>query len=286
MQRVSIIKKPSKSKWLFLSALGRYVLRVQRLYLTAHIPVSTAALAYYGLFSLLPLFLLLLGMTGFFLKGSPDLYAFVQEEIETIALSLFPMAADVGRQLLDFLTAQALSFTLTSMFFLFWSSSNFFAVLSYSLTLIFGGDPYTFKGRILALLIPFFGGMALIVLALLNLLAGMVLRYLPFSLPTFFGTMISRVLLVGVILFALRILPKEPPQFWPTCLASLGITLSWICLARFLPLLLPKTSYELIYGPFAGFALILFGFYLAMWFLLLGAICLQAALQNEKTAMA
>lgn len=264
----------------------RYILRVRRLYLTAHIPVSTAALAYYGLFSLLPLFLLLLGITGFFLKGRPDLYAFVQEEVETITLSLFPMAADVGRQLLDFLAAQALSFTLTSMIFLFWSSSNFFAVLSYSLTLIFGGNPYAFKGRIWALLIPFFGGLALIILALLNLLGGMVLRDLPFSLPAFFGNMISRMLLAGVILFVLRVLPNEPPHFWPTCLTSLGITLSWICLARFLPLLLPKTRYEIIYGPFAGFALILLGFYLAMWFLLVGAICLQATFQKEKATAA
>jgi len=39
----------------------------------------------------------------------------------------------------------------------------------------------------------------------------------------------------------------------------------------------------MIYGPFAGFALILLGFYFAMWLLLVGAISLQAALQKESS---
>jgi len=130
---------------------------------------------------------------------------------------------------------------------------------------------------------PFLGGFALIILAILNLISGMIFRYLPFSLPALFSNLISYLLLIGILLFCFRILPKEPPKLLAAFLTSLGIAFSWTLLARLLPLLLPKTSYEMIYGPFAGFALILLGFYLAMWLLLVGAICLQAALQKESS---
>jgi membrane protein len=267
----------------YLRAFGHYLLSVQRLYLKTHVALSSLALAYYGLFSLLPLFLLLLGIAGFLLKGRPDVYAVVQAEVQALTLSLFPAAGEFGHQLLTFLTAKALSFTVTSIIFLLWSSSNFFAVLSYALTLIFGGDPYTLKGRIWALLMPFLGGFALIILAILNLISGMIFRYLPFSLPALFSNLISYVLLIGILLFCFRVLPKEPPKLLAALLTSLGIAFSWTLLARLLPLLLPKTSYEMIYGPFAGFALILLGFYFAMWLLLVGAISLQAALQKESS---
>jgi len=109
----------------YLRAFGQYLLAVYRLYLKTHVALSSAALAYYGLFSLLPLFLLLLGMAGFLLKGRPDVYAVVQDEVQALTLSLFPAAGEFGHQLLTFLTAKALSFTVTSIIFLLWSSSNF-----------------------------------------------------------------------------------------------------------------------------------------------------------------
>jgi len=75
-------------------------------------------------------------MAGFLLKGRPDIYALVQTEVQALTLSLFPAAGEFGHQLLTFLTTKALPFTVTSIIFLLWSSSNFFAVLSYALTII------------------------------------------------------------------------------------------------------------------------------------------------------
>jgi membrane protein len=39
-----------------------------------------------------------------------------------------------------------------------------------------------------------------------------------------------------------------------------------------IPALLPRSQYELFYGPLAGFLLAMLGFYLSMWILLVGGL--------------
>ena len=43
-----------------------------------------------------------------------------------------------------------------------------------------------------------------------------------------------------------------------------------------LPKLLPRSQYELLYGPLAGFVLALLGLYLVLWVFLLGAVVARA----------
>ncbi|WP_337845751.1 YhjD/YihY/BrkB family envelope integrity protein [Thermus sp.] len=247
-----------------------------RLYQEAHVPFFAAALAYYALLSLAPLLLLLLGVFGLLLQGNPALKEGVLEALEGATLALFPTRPELGADLLRFLTRGAFPLTLASSLLLLWSASNFFAALSYALGLIFG-VALGVRNRLLALAMPFFLGLGLILLALLGLALGFVVRFLPPGWRGALGPLENLLpLFLAFLLFllvyglfarprALRDLPPLASGAGVGALLFEGVRLG-------LPKLLPRSQYELLYGPLAGFVLALLGLYLVLWIFLLGAV--------------
>ncbi|MGK0617474.1 YhjD/YihY/BrkB family envelope integrity protein [Meiothermus cerbereus] len=282
------------------------IAQVYQLYTRAHIPFFSAALAYYALFSLMPLLILLAGVFGLVLSGNQDLrHAVLLRLIELVVL-LFPTQPDLAQTVVNFLTRGAFPLTLASLLVLLWASSNFFAALAYALSLIFGRaspppQPATdwpqatplaepglrrrfqrglallavMRGRIAGLLAPLLLGLALILLALFGLALGFLLRYLPAELSFLRnGVEVVVPVLGAMLLFFLTymLLPVPTPRVLAALAAATLAALAWEGVRLGLPLLLPRTQYELVYGPIAGFLLALAGFYLTMWILLVGAV--------------
>lgn len=281
--------------------------RVYGLYNSSHIPFFSAALAYYAVFSLMPLLFLLAGVFGFVLEGNDTLRnGFLLRLIELVVL-LFPTQPEIAQTLVSFLTRGAFPITSISLIVLLWSSSNFFAALAYALGIIFGGvspqqgaqaalnqvgtayDPSPLRravrtvlqrlgfvrGRLVGLLAPLLLGLGLILLALVGLIVSFVLRYLPAGWGDLRGGLEFLIPILGA--FALYfmtyfLLPLRRPRPGPAALAALAAALTWEGMRLGLPLLLPRTQYEVLYGPIAGFLLALIGFYLTMWILLSGAV--------------
>ncbi|RIH83168.1 YhjD/YihY/BrkB family envelope integrity protein [Calidithermus roseus] len=287
--------------------MNPWLSRMYRAYTDAHIPFFAAALAYYALFSLMPLLFLLVGVFGFVLSGNEDLRnAFLLRLVE-LTVYLLPTEPELAGGLVSFLTRGAFSITLGSLVILLWTSSNFFAALAHALSIIFGGlasnshqnkPPVLAEGhtsimaqrllrlgqrswryvrsRVLALLAPLMLGLALILLALGGLVLSFVLRYLPPELGILRGGLEVALPLIGAfVLFLLTyvLLPLPAPRLGAAVVAASVAALAWDGMRLGLPLLLPRAQYyEVLYGPIAGFLLALVGFYLTMWILLVGAV--------------
>lgn len=192
---------------------------------------------------------------------------------------LFPARPELAQDLFRFLTRGAFPLTLGSGLLLLWSASNFFAALSYALGLVFG-RALGFRHRLLGLLMPLALGLGLILLALGGLALGFFLRFVPEAWRGFLGPLEGLLsLLAAFFLFLLtyalfrgvgRFKDLLPLTAGAAAAASLfeGVRLG-------LPRLLPRSQYELLYGPLAGFVLALLGLYLVLFALLLGAVVAQ-----------
>ena len=256
----------------------RFALRVYHHYTHSHIPFFAAALSYYALFSIMPLLFLLVGVFGLVLSGNPGLKSQVVVRIRELALLLFPTQPDLATNLLNFLLSGAASLTVGSSIILFWASSNFFAGLAYAIGTIFGSSP-SVRNRLAGLVAPFLIGLGLILVSLLGISMGFLLRYLPKELVFLRGGFEQLVLFLGTtLLFHLtyRFLPSRSPKRLHAFIGAVAAAIAWEGIRIGVPLLLPRSQYELFYGPLAGFLLALLGFYLSMWVLLGGAVVARA----------
>lgn len=244
-----------------------------RIYQQAHIPLFAAALSYYALFSLMPLLFLLIGIFGFLLAGNAGLEHVFLSRLASLTLSLFPTQPQLAQAILHFLTRGAAPLTLGSLVVLAWSSSNFFAALAYALAIVFESPP-GFRGRIAGLLAPAILGFGLILISLIGLGLAFLFHFLPTRFSPFEGFLERALPLLGaggLFFLTYRWLPPHPPRTLPALVASFCATLVWEVLRRGIPQLLPRSHYEVLYGPLAGLLLGLLGFYLTMWILLSGA---------------
>lgn len=261
-----------------MPAVLAFVRRLYSIYSRSHIPFFAAALAYYAIFSLMPVLFLLGGVFGFALSGKPDLQqAFVQRLTE-FALALFPAQPDLATGSVKFLVRGAFPITLGSLLILLWSSSGFFTALSYALSVIFGRVS-VLRGRIAGLLSPVLLGLGLILLSLLGVSLSFWVRYLPPELAGMRGAFKQALPLAGgfaLFFLTYRFLPQTRPSTLHTSIAAALAALAWEGMRIGLPELLPRSQYELLYGPLAGVLLGLLGFYLTMWILLMGAVVAKA----------
>ncbi len=249
-----------------------------RLYQEAHLPFFAAALAYYALFSLMPFLFLLVGIFGFFLKD-PVLEQGVLQNIRAFTEGLFPTHPETAQALLGFLSRSAFPLTLASGLLLLWASSNFFAALTYVLGLLFGRPTPLrtagLRGRLLGLFFPFLFGLGLILLALLGLGLGFLLRFLPLEAKRLFPSLLPLLATYTLFFLVYALLPPIRPKAIASAAGAALATALFEAIRLGLPRLLPRSQYELLYGPLAGFVLVLLGFYLTMWVLLAGALVVR-----------
>ncbi len=252
----------------------------------SRVPVAlfAAALSYYALLGLFPLLLLLVGLAGLVLAKNPELYASFEGELRVLVTRLFPAAEGAAREILEALTQGATGFTLGSAVLLFWTASHFFTALSSVLSEVFGTRPRPWQTRFLGLLGPVLLGLALMLASALSLVLGLVVGLLPQgpwrSLASPAATYAASVL---VLFFIYRFLPSPPPPSGPALFFAILAALGWSAVVFAVGHFLPLKRYALVYGPLAGPALLLLGFYLLMWVLIVGAVALAAYANPEPS---
>ncbi len=245
----------------------------------AQVPIGlyAAALSYYALLGLFPLLVLVVGIAGLVLARSPDLYANFEAELSALVTRLFPAAKDAAQEILLALTSGATGFTLGSALLLLWTASHFFTALASVLATIFGGEGRTWRTRFLGLLGPVLLGLALMLGSVLSLVLGLLVGLLPQgpwrALANPVATYAASVL---VLFFIYRFLPSPPPPSGPALFSAILAAVGWSVVVHGVGHFLPLKRYALVYGPLAGPALLLLGFYLLMWVLIAGAVLLAA----------
>ena len=240
-------------------------------------PEAAASLAYYAIFTLFPLVLLIAAFGTSFLR-SDVVYDAVAEALQ----GLFPV---VGKELvedgLERLMLQRTSVGLFGLIALLWAASSFFAVLVQHINLAFPAARPSgmIRHRLLALLI--------VLLVLLLFMASLILsgiasllrsaqviallpseslwRAISFLLPWLFTFLMFAALY--------RWVPTHGASWRATFVGALAATIAWQLAAMLFGWFVSSglVNYEVVYGSLAAFVGLLFWIYLSCYIVLLGA---------------
>lgn len=233
-------------------------------------PVTAAALAYYGLFSLFPLALVTLAFFAYALPQVP-----VRETAVELAARYLPGAERLVRENIAQLIRYRSGVGLAGLAFLLWAASSVFAALTRALGRTLGpsGRRSPVRARLLAL--------AMVVLTALLLAASVaVSALLAFFarrglLPADLGMLAGAggfALIFCAILATYRLVPRDAPplaDLWPgAVVATAGL---YVARAVFVGYLISVGRYQLIYGSVGAVIVALLWFYVSAAIVLFGA---------------
>ncbi len=238
--------------------------------------MRAAALAYYALFSLFPLVLLIISAVGFVLR-SPAWQQQIMNQIE----GLLPTRGDVvGAVVQEVITARGAT-GLLGMLTLLWTASGFFGALEASINHIFSSEQKRswWRRRGLGML------MVLIMAPLLLLATGLTslshlivyLRFLPDVIIKLVksGLDYTLTLLMIVLVFSalLHWVPRRRPGWSATLIGALVTAILWSGITSAFTWYLGSgfATYNLVYGPIAAMIALILWLYLTSFVILLGA---------------
>ena len=251
---------------------------------------ATAGLAYYSMFSLFPLALLLV------VAGS----SWFQEEIARqqaiqFVTDLFPISQELTTQLIQSMLERRGAVTLLSVIGLIWAASGFFNLLVRNINRAWPGirTRHFVRTRLEALFIV----VALGILFLLSMLATSAFELLakmrlPFWQELFYQGPLRKILSFSVPLF-LRMcvlwglyfwIPKtavdRKAAFW----SALVVTLSWRAVTALFTWYLQSgvNYYDVVYGSLSTTVVSMFWLYLSNYTLLMGAYLCAAISERNK----
>lgn len=238
-------------------------------------PIQASALAYYAVFSIFPLILLIAVLVSNI--AGP---AVARDQIASgLALFLPQSSIDAIREVLALALNQSAEFGVIALIGLVWSATGLFA----SVTDALDGSFHATQGRSLwqARLLALFMGMILVFLVLASFITSGVLRLilaLSFETNNFITLGLSFVPLgLNLVIFALlfRFIPARIVSWdaiWPSALVG---ALGWeLAKSAFEWYLTNLASYSIIYGSIATAIVLLFWAYLmASIFLLAAELC-------------
>ncbi len=244
------------------------------------IGIRAAALAYFAVFSIFPLALLVISAVGFFLDDPVR-----QQQVLDAISNLLPDMADIVVEIAEgamnnVVQSRNLS-GLIAVIGLLWSASGFFRALEFSVHTIFGiGDPRPLwksrgVGMILVLLVT---PMLLVTVALTSF--GHLLIDLPFIpeiVQTFLSAGISQTITLLLSIGAFFLLYRFVPNPWtPVRIALIGASaagVAWMALTYGFNWYLQSgfANYSALYGSIGAVIALIFYMYLANYVVLLGA---------------
>lgn len=258
----------------------------------ARAPEAAASIAYYALFSLFPLVLILIVAGSFFLQR-----AVVQEQLITWIAEVIPGSSDLINQNIQQVLNLRSTFGLIAIFSLLWSSSGVFNTLALNINRAWPDAPSRsfVSNRLIALVMV--GG--LIGISFIVLVLKTMVRLLPqhFSLLGFTNWEESSLWKVILITSppVLNFLIYWVLYWWipnievggrASSIASLIITIiqrlftmafSWYLGSGF-------ERYELVYGSLSTIVVLMFWAYFSSWITLWGAHLTAAISRREKQA--
>ena len=255
---------------------------------------ATAGLAYYSMFSIFPLALLLVVAGSSWFKAE-----IARQQAIQFVTELFPISQSLTEQIIQSMLDSRGAMTIVSMAGLLWAASGYFNLLVRNINRAWPGirTRHFVRTRLEALLIVVVLG----VLFLLSMLATSMFELLgklnfPFwqdifyqgSTRTILSFSVPLLLRIGVLWGLYFWVPKtdvnRKAAFW----SALIVTVLWRTVTTFLTWYLSSgfIYYDVIYGSLSTTIISLFWLYLSNYVLLLGAHLCVAIAQNtgaEKT---
>jgi membrane protein len=251
---------------------------------------ATAGLAYYSMFSLFPLALLLVVTSSSWFREE-----IARQQAILFVTDLFPISQELTTQLIQSMLEQRGAVTLLSVIGLIWAASGFFNLLVRNINRAWPGirTRHFVRTRLEALLIV----VALGILFLLSMLATSAFELLakmklPFWQELFYQGPLRKILSFSVPLF-LRMcilwglyfwIPKtavdRKAAFW----SALVVTLSWRAVTALFTWYLRSgvAYYDVVYGSLSTTVVSMFWLYLSNYTLLMGAYLCAAISEHNK----
>lgn len=263
------------------------------------LPLTAAGLAYYAIFSLGPILLLIVGGVALTVSRDSELARNFEASLITLVAEIFPAVANseiltkqAFNAAFDFLQEGALLRSLISLLLLLWSASGFFTSLQIVLESIF--EDATAKNywhkRLLGVLLIFLVGVVvsveLVGSTILSYLAELMLLlqnslhrllqlelnwYIPQGL-VFFNDALRFVIAVAVFTLCFRYLTGSAADWRGALLGASFSALAIVISKEALPLFFNLERFNLMYGIITSVMLILLWLYISLLLFLIGAL--------------
>ncbi len=244
------------------------------------IGIRSAALAYFAIFSIFPLTLLVFSAIGFFMDD-PGRQQIFFDTLTELLPDMTSIVIDVATDTMENIVASRNISGLIAIIGLLWSASGFFRALEFSVNVIFGtGTPrpiWTSRGvgLIMALLvIP-----VLLVAVILITLSGFLVALpgIPPELRPFLSAGINYI--VGLILFVIiffliyRFIPRTWTPIRPALAGAAPASVAMMILTYGFNWYLQSgfASFNVLYGSIGAVIALIFYLYLVNYVVLLGA---------------
>ena len=238
---------------------------------------AAAALAYYAIFSLFPLMLVLISAGSYFLDRQQ-----VYQSVTHLVQETFPVSSTlINENLREVLDARG-TVGLIGLVTLLWSASSVFTNLAYHINLAWSSATRRNFLKIRLVGMGMIGGLT--ILLILSLILGWITSLIPFfnvdaaSSPLLsLGSLVSKLgSWLAIFLLFLALYHWVPPvrvdrmaTFWAALIASIGWKLATACFSWYLNSGLE--SYKLIYGSVGAIVALLFLIFLISTITLFGA---------------
>lgn len=248
---------------------------------------NAAAMTYYGVFSLFPLFLLFMSVTGLVLHNN----AAAQAQIMSVVVGLLPQGQDKLRDVIEGVIKARGSAAGVGIVALLWGALGWFKIIDQNVNEIWGvSKPRSFlKGNLFAVaMVGAIGGVALLsfgATAVVNLLAGWT-GGISGSVPLWqlAISLVSLLTMAGVFFVLYRFAPQRKMAVMDVLPSALITAVVWEATRRLLAFYLEKTNMISGYGPIGAVMALLFWIYVASIIILLGAE-LSYAITKERRAI-
>ena len=257
----------------------------------ARAPQAAASMAYYAIFSLFPLLLLLIATGSAVLESHA-----VQQQL----MKLASMALPIGQELIGTTIQRTIELrgpvTIVGSITLLWSATGFFSVMAYNINRAWPGTPHRnfLRNRLLALgivallavlLILSLGSTALFTFVPhLGAIAGEVLSPLKTLLWRVLSNLAPWLLKFATLLGLYYWLPATRVKWSAALWGALVATLAWDLVTNAFTWYLSSglARYELVYGSLAAVVALMFWIYLSSWIILFGAHLSATIAQPSK----
>ena len=249
-----------------------------------HVTENAAAMTYYGIFSLFPLFLLFMSIAGLVMSNSQA----AQEQILNVIVGLLPQGQDKLRDVIEGVIEARGTAAGIGILALVWGALGWFKIIDQNINEIWGvSKPRSFiKGNLFALaMVAGIGGVALAsfgATAAVNFIQGWTGESPMFVL--FWQAVVSLLSLVtmtGVFMVLYYFAPQRKMQLMDVLPAAAVTAVIWEVTRRALAFYLEQNNMISGYGPIGAAMALLFWIYIASIIILIGAE-LSYAIAKER----
>lgn len=263
-------------------------------FIKARAPEAAAGLAYYAIFSLFPLLLVLVAISSHFLAREFD-----QQQLLDYALNVIPVSREILSSNIALVLRLRGAFSIIGLVALLWSSTGYFSILIKNINHAwpeaelpnFVGMRLIALGIVACIGVLFF--LSLVTTTLLDFLAqyrtsiwGAIFFYEmpPWSFLSNLLPFIFRLLLFwGLYFWIPNTKVRRGAAFW----GALFTAITWELITNIFTWVLSSgfARYELIYGSLGAIVALMFWIYMTSWIIIFGAH-LSASIQQIKKVKA